>query len=122
MANLSFGVDGPTMNFTVTMQIADSDAPRILQYLQSTNYGKVTENITYQIEDPSWSPDPENPDVTAPMIDMQKWETRDATLEETAKAFASGILHGLLNQTVQYEKDQAARAAAEAIQTIQPIQ
>jgi hypothetical protein len=103
MADLSFGVNGPTMNFTVTMQIQDADAPRILAYLASTEYGKVTETVT----------DEEGKETQ---------ETRDATTEETAKAFAAGILKGLLAQTVRYEKDVAAKAAADQVSDITPIQ
>lgn len=101
MATLSFGVDGPTMDFTVEMLIKDSDAPRILAYLKSTEYGTVRETV---IDD-----DGNSSEIS-----------REATLEETAKAFAAGILQGLLNQTVRYEKDQAARAA-EAIENINPL-
>ena len=93
MADLSFGVVGPTMNFTVTMQIADADAPRILAYLASTEYGRVTEGGS----------------------------TRAATMEETAKAFAAGILRGLLDQTVRHEREQAMAAAAAQIAAINPV-
>lgn len=103
MAVLSFGVNGPTMNFTVDMEIKDSDAPRILSYLSSTHYGKISDTIT------------DDEGNTQNII-------RDATLEETAKAFASGILRGLLDQTVRYEKDKAAQEAAEKIENIDPIQ
>lgn len=93
MANLSFGVTGPTMDFIVNMQIEDSDAPRILAYLATTEYGIVTENE----------------------------EIRPATQEETARAFAAGILRGLLDQTVRYEKAEAARIAAEQVPDINPV-
>ena len=90
MANLSFGVQGPNMDFSVTMQVADTDAPRILKYLASTPYGTVVEG-----------------DVSRP-----------ATMEEVATGFARGILNGLLNQTVSYEKLLAAQEAANKITEI----
>jgi hypothetical protein len=93
MADLSFGVVGPTMNFSVTMKIADQDAPRILAYLASTEFGRV--------------PDGDS--------------VRDATTEETAKAFAAGILQGLLDQTVRHERDKAMAAAAEQVQPIKAV-
>lgn len=102
MAELSFGVNGPTMDFTVTMQIADEDAPRILTYLSSTEHGKVKEMTT----------DEEGNEVET---------ERDATTEETAKSFASGILRGLLDQTVRFERDQAAKLAAEQVSDITPL-
>lgn len=102
MADLSFGVDGPTMNFTVTMQVADGDTARILNYLSSTEYGKVKELTT----------DEEGNEVES---------YRDATTEETARAFAAGILRGLLDQTVTYERNEAAKAAAEQVSDIQPF-
>ena len=97
MANLSFGVNGPTMDFTVDLQVNDEDTPRILAYLASTEYGKVTEEV-------------DGEEVT-----------RDATAEEAAKGFAAGILRGLLDQTVRFEKTEAARLAAEAVASIDPI-
>ena len=93
MATLSFGVNGPTMDFTVAMQIEDEDTPRILSYLSSTEYGYVTEDETI----------------------------REATTEETARAFAAGILRGLLDQTVRYERAEAARVAAEQVADINPV-
>jgi len=98
MANLSFGVNGPTMDFTVNMQLNDEDTPRILAYLASTEYGKVTEEV-------------DGEEVT-----------RDATYEEAAQAFAAGILRGLLDQTVRYEKTEAAKAAAELVTGIDPVE
>jgi hypothetical protein len=38
MADLSFGVNGPTIQLNVTMSISDTDAPRIMGYLASV-YG-----------------------------------------------------------------------------------
>ena len=95
-ATLSFGVVGPTMNFTTDIVVSEQNAARILAYLvNGTSYGKVTETV-------------DGEDVE-----------RDATTEEAAQAFAQGILHGLLDQTVRFEKDQAAKAAAEAVAPIE---
>jgi hypothetical protein len=82
------------MQFTVSMQISDSDAPRILAYLASTDYGTVKQ---------------------------EDGTVRVATTEECATAFASGILRGLLDQTVRHERDAAMQAAAAAISAINPI-
>lgn len=93
MAKLSFGIEGQTLSLTVERTIQDTDAPRILAYLASTEYGKVTEGDT----------------------------VRDATPQEAADAFAAGILRGLLDQTVRYEREAAAKTAADAIAPIEPV-
>ena len=91
-ATLTFGVVGPTMDFTTSVAISEANSQRILAYLvNGSSYGTVTEA-----------------DGTE----------RQATTEEAAQAFAMGILQGLLNQTVRYEKDEAAKAAADAIAPI----
>jgi hypothetical protein len=93
-ANLSFGVVGPTMDFTTSVNVSEANSQRILAYLVGgTSYGTVTE---------------------------EDGTERQATTEEAAQAFALGILQGLLNQTVRYEKDMAAKAAAEAVAPITP--
>lgn len=92
MATLKFGIVDPNMNLTVDMNVSDSDLPRIMNYLMSTSYGKV---------------------------ELEDGTTRDATQEEAAKAFAGGILRGLLDQTIRYEKDQAAKAAADNVAPIE---
>lgn len=95
MAKLSFGVHGKTMDFTVEMNIADQDTPRILSYLASIpEYGKNKQ-----------------PDGT----------TTDATMEEVAERFAAGILQGLLNMTLAHEKLQAAQVAADKIKPIEVL-
>ena len=91
-ATLSFGVVGPTMDFTTSVVVSEANAGRILNYLvNGSHYGKVV------AEDGT--------------------ETQ-ATTEEAAQAFALGILQGLLDQTVRFEKDEAAKAAAEAVPPI----
>lgn len=97
MATLSFGVNGPTMDLTVNMEVADTDTPRILAYLASTEYGTIISTV-------EGGP-----------------PTRPATTEETARAFAAGILRGLLDQTVRYERTEAARIAAEQVTDILPV-
>ena len=93
-ATLTFGVVGPTMDFTTSVAISEANSQRILAYLvNGSSYGTVTEA-----------------DGTE----------RQATTEEAAQAFALGILQGLLNQTVHYEKDEAAKAAADAVAPITP--
>ena len=91
-ATLSFGVVGPTMDFTTSVVVSEQNAGRILNYLvNGTSYGKVTE---------------------------EDGTERDATTEEAAQAFAVGILQGLLDQTVRWEKDEAAKSAAESVPPI----
>ena len=91
-ATLSFGVVGPTMDFTTSVVVSEANAGRILSYLvNGSHYGKIV------AEDGT--------------------ETQ-ATTEEAAQAFALGILQGLLDQTVRFEKDEAAKAAAEAVPPI----
>jgi hypothetical protein len=91
-ATLTFGVVGPTMDFTTSVNVSEANSQRILAYLTNgSHYGTVTED-----------------DGTE----------RQATAEEAAQAFALGILQGLLDQTVRYEKDEAAKAAAEAVAPI----
>jgi len=82
------------MDFTTSVAISEANSQRILAYLvNGSSYGTVTEA-----------------DGTE----------RQATTEEAAQAFALGILQGLLNQTVRYEKDEAAKAAADAVAPITP--
>ena len=80
------------MDFTTSVVVSEANAGRILNYLvNGSHYGKVV------AEDGT--------------------ETQ-ATTEEAAQAFALGILQGLLDQTVRFEKDEAAKAAAEAVAPI----
>ena len=92
-ATLSFGVKGPTMDWTVNIAVSEANSERIIAYLMSgTPYGQITEGEI----------------------------TRDATPEEAAQQFAQGILRGLLDQTTRFERDQAAKAAAAEIEDIEP--
>lgn len=94
-ATLTFGVSGPTMDFTTSVPVTEANSQRILAYLVGgTSYGKVTQ---------------------------EDGTERDATTEEAAQAFALGILQGLMNQTYRYEQDLAAKAAAESIAPIEPV-
>jgi hypothetical protein len=92
-ATLSFGVAGPTQDWTVEVAISEANSQRILGYLMAgTSYGTVAEGDT----------------------------TRPATAEEAAQGFANGILRGLLDQTTSFERSVAAAAAAAAIAPIEP--
>jgi hypothetical protein len=92
-ATLSFGVKGPNQDWTTSIAVSEANSQRILAYLMfGTDYGKIT------TEDGT--------------------ETQ-ATAEEAAQAFARGILQGLLDQTTRYERQEAAKAAAEAIEPIE---
>ncbi len=120
MATITFAVTGPTLNLREDLTIADSDAPRIMGYLMASSYGSVTENITSQIPDASWSPGEEETEADRPTISTQGWVTRPATPEETAEAYAKSVLASLLEATVAWEKAVAAQAAADAVAPIVP--
>lgn len=121
MATLFFGVTGPTLDLRQDLQIADTDAPRIMAYLMSSSYGTVTENVQSQVPDPSWSPGEGETEAGRPTIAVQEWVTRPATPEETAANYANAILKQLLAETVAFEKAQAAAAAANAVTPIVPV-
>lgn len=118
MATLFFGVDGPTLNLREDLQIADSDAPRIMAYLMASPYGTVTENVQSEIPDASWSPGEDQTEADRPMIPVQEWVSRPATPEETAEAYAKSVLASLLSATVSWEKAEAAKAAADGVPPI----
>lgn len=98
MASFFFGVNGPTLDFRQDLLISDSDAPRILMYLASTECGFVQET-----------------NADGGII------TRVATAEETAANYARKTLSDLLTATTAYEKAQAAAAAAASVTPIEPI-
>lgn len=93
MAKLTFGIDGPNMKFTVERNIDDADAPRILGYLASTEYGTVTVDGVERPAEPA----------------------------ECAAQFADGILLGLMAQATRHEEDVAAAAARAGVRKIEPI-
>ena len=93
-AILSFGVSGPTQDWTVEMAITEANSTRIINYLMAgTSYGTITEGDT----------------------------TRPATAEVAAQGFARGIVQRLMDQTTRYERDEAAKEAAEAILPIESV-
>jgi hypothetical protein len=118
MATLSFGVDGPTLDLAVSLQIADTDAPRIMAYLLASPYGVVTENVQSEIPDAGWSPGEDETEDDRPTIPVQEWVSRPATPEEAAAAYARSVLDSLLTATVAHERQVAAQAAADAIAPI----
>jgi hypothetical protein len=118
MATLFFGVIGPTLDLRQDLNIADTDAPRIMGYLMSSSFGTVTENIVSEEPDASWSPGEGETEADRPMLQTQAWVTRPATPEETAANYARSILASLLDQTVAYERAQAAKIAAESVAPI----
>jgi hypothetical protein len=121
MATFFFGVNGPTLDFRHDLGIADADAPRIMGYLMSSSFGTVTENIVSEEPDASWSPDEKagETEKDRPMLQTQAWVTRQASPEETAANYAKAILAQLLEQTVAFERAQAAKVAAESVAPIQ---
>lgn len=105
MARLFFGVDGPgASDLSVEMQIADADLPRIIGYLMASKHGRIDRN---EVSDDGMT---------------QGWVTRQASPEEAAQSYASAVLDQLLSETVDFEKQQAAAAAAAQIQTIEPVE
>jgi len=120
MATLSFGVVGPTQNFTVSMNIADTDSTRIMAWLLSpgSGYGTVTENIQSTVPDANWTPGEDQTEADRPTISVQEWVSRPATSEEAAKAYADATLKSLLASTVSWEKAEAAAAAAAGVPPI----
>lgn len=121
MATLSFGVKGPNQDWTIALQIADTDSPRILAWLMSPNsgYGTVTENVQSEVPDASWSPNEGQIEADRPTIPVQSWVTRPATPEEATQAFARATLASLLSATVAWERAEAARIAADKVAPIE---
>ena len=114
MTTLSFGVNGTTQDWTVTLTIGDTDSPRILAWLMSPNsgYGTVAENVQSTVPDANWTPGEGQTEADRPTISTQAWVTRPATAEEAAKNYAETTLRSLLSATVAWEKAEAAAAAA----------
>ena len=121
MATLFFGVTGPTLDLRENLQIADTDAPRIMAYLMASPYGTVTENVQSQQPDASWSPGEGQTEADRPSIPVQSWVSRPATPEETAANYARAVLSQLLSETVAHEKTVAAAAAAGGVTPILPV-
>lgn len=123
MATLTLGVDGPTLDLNVALNIADTDAPRIVAWLlsPSSGYGAVTENVQSTVPDPSWSPGEDQTEADRPTIAVQQWVTRPATADEAVTAYARATLNSLLSSTVAFEKAKAAEAAANAVTPIEPV-
>lgn len=92
-ATLTFGVKGPTMDFTTSVTVSQANTQRILGYLtKGSAYSELT---------------------------LEDGTTREATPEEAAQAFALGILKSLLVQTVRFEQEEAARIAKESVADIE---
>jgi len=123
MATLTLGIDGPTLDLNVALNIADTDAPRIMAWLLSpgSSYGTVTENVQSTVPDPSWSPGEDETEADRPTMAVQQWVTRPATPEEAATNYARATLTSLLSSTVAWEKARAAEAAANAVTPIEPV-
>jgi hypothetical protein len=121
MATLSFGVVGPNQNWTTSLQISDTDSPRIIAWLMSpaSGYGTVTENVQSTIPDASWSPGEGQTEADRPTVQVQQWVTRPASPEEATQNFAKATLAALLGSTVAWERSEAARIAAEAVAPIE---
>lgn len=123
MATLLFGVSGQDQNWTTQIELSETDSVRTMGYLMSpaSGYGTVTENVQTQEKNPVWSAGQKDPDDPPEFITVQAWVTRPATPEEAAQNFAKATLATLLNQTVAWEKSEAAKAAAETIPPITPV-
>jgi hypothetical protein len=121
MARLFFGFQSPAGDLDVAMQIAETDAPRLMAYLMGSSYGSVSENVQSEAPDAAWRPGESETEADRPRISTQQWVTRPATMEEAAENYARVVLAQLLNETVMWERAQAASAAAAAVQPIKPI-
>lgn len=120
MALVNYGVVSPSLTLTVQMELSDADSERIVAYLMAaTSFGSVTENVQSEVPNPAWSPDQKDPDDPPEFIQVQAWVTRQASPEETAANYAKAILAQLLEQTVAFERAQAAKVAAESVAPIQ---
>jgi hypothetical protein len=82
MAILFFGVNGPTLDLREDLQIADTDAPRIMAYLMASSFGTVTENVITDIPDQNWTPAPEQPESDRPMIFDPDWVADEGQTED----------------------------------------
>ena len=121
MATLSFGVVGQNQNWTTSLQISDTDSPRIIAWLMSpaSGYGTITENVQSTIPDASWSPGEGQTEDDRPTVQVQQWVTRPASAEEATQNFAKATLAALLGSTVAWERAEAARIAAAAVAPIE---
>lgn len=122
MAIVVYGVTSPQLTLNVQMELSDADSERIVQYLMAaTSYGQVTENVQSQVPNPAYSPDQPDPNDPPEFITQQAWVTRAATPEEAVTAYAEGVMNTLLQQSFQWDQQQAAAAAAAQVPPITPI-
>lgn len=122
MALVTYGVSSPQLTLNVQMELSDADSERIVAYLMAaTSYGTVTENVQQQVPNPAWSPDQPDPNDPPEFIDQQAWVTRAATPQEAITAYAEGVMNTLLQQSFQWDQQQAAAAAAAQVPPITPI-
>lgn len=118
MATIFFGIDNNNSVIRQEINLSENNVARILSYLMTTSYGQVTENVQTETKDPSWSPDENQSEADRPVILTQQWVTRPATQEEMIESYAKMIINSLVEQTVAWEK---AQAAANAISAVEPI-
>lgn len=118
MATIFFGIDNSNSVIRQEISLSENDVMRIMSYLMTTSYAQVTENVQTQTRDPSWSPDENQSEADRPVILTQQWVTRPATQEEMIESYAKMIINNLVEQTVAWEK---AQAAANAISAVEPI-
>lgn len=74
------------------------------------------------VPDESWEPIPGQTEDDRPYYWAQKWETRQATPEEAAKAYATAVMNSLLSDTLTWEKVQAGMSAADNVPPITPVE
>lgn len=119
MTTLTFAIDGAA-SLSTSVTIPDVATPRILAWLTSpeSGYGTIRENVKHIEPDMDWTPGKGETEDDRPMKEWQAWETRPATFEEAANAFAESTLRALLASTVAWERAKAAEAAAAAVEPI----
>jgi hypothetical protein len=120
MAKITLQIQGQSLDLNVALNLADSDLPRILNWLQSaeSGYGKIKNLIEVSSPNMSWVPKVGQTEADRPLITSQKWDTRQATAEEAIESYANALLNNMLLATVSWEKTKAAEQAANAIQPI----
>ena len=122
MAIIDYGVKSPNLTLDVEMELSDADSERVVAYLMAaTPYGTVTENVITKVPNPAYSPDQPDPNDPPEYIEQQAWVSRPATPEEALTAYAEAVMNDILNQAFQWDKQQAAAAAADKVPPITPI-
>ena len=118
MATIFFGIHDNNWVIRQEFNLNDENTERVLNYLKTTPYGHITETQTLQIPDPNWTPGEDQSEDDRPTISVEHSTTRPATQEELVEGYTKDVINTLVQQTVDWEKQQAI---ANAIAQIIPI-